>query len=419
MTIQDAQAIRLEDLDPAHVVDLDLGDDSIIKTKEILRLMREWAQKEPFYCTRSGVPIVVCGRYEDVKAVYSDTDDYSMVAPDLPGYYIFDFFAGLQAVAQMDGEDHLRVRRLMAPAFMPAGVNALKEATQKIVDEKLDAIEAKGDRFDVMADFAGDIITRVLLDAAFSLTEEQQRAFERAHEGFATMVDLGPDDEYPTEFMALMINHREMMMGVIEDRRRNPTNDVLGKLISATYEEDRLSNEELFGQINALCGAALGTTTSSFGNAMLVLGRNPDQLELLKSDMSLLDSAVSECLRYQSTGYFAFPRYAKKDTVLNGVKIPKDIPVLASSQGAHFDPTMFPDPDRFDIRRNPQGILTFGIGPHHCVGNRLGRMVIQTSLESMLKRFPKLRLEDPAFEPEYKANFFGELTPKTVPMLIN
>lgn len=412
-----ALQIRQADLDPSNVVDLDLGDESV--RQAAMRLMPEWANRKPFYCERRGLPVAVCGRYRDVKAVYLDGETYSVVAPKLDGYEIFDLFGGVESVLQMEGARHDRVRRLMNPAFMPVSINALKDSIQTIVDDKLDDIEAAGDGFDAMTDFAGDMITRVMLDATLQLTPDEQRAFTRVHDSFSLIAGLAPGQPYPAEYVEAGQALHGVMMGIIAQRRKRPREDFISALITARDQgDDRLSDEELFGQINSICAAAQGTTASSIGAALLNLGRRPDQFEALKGDPSLLDSAVEECLRFQSSGYFTFPRFATVDTELGGVAIPKGMPVFASGEAANYDPDEYPDPTRFDIRRNPKTILTFGSGAHHCIGNRLARLVIRTSLASMMRRFPDLRLADEAFEPVY-GGMFGELYPQSIPMRIH
>ncbi|ALG91671.1 hypothetical protein TQ29_17600 [Actibacterium sp. EMB200-NS6] len=413
---EQATGPRLEDLDQQYYIDLDLAEESVRQNG--IQHMRDWAKRGPFYCNRRGIPVVVCGRYADAQEVYLNPDVYSVEMPPIPGYEIFDFFGGLKAVAQMDGADHARIRRLMMPAFMPAGVKALEEATAKIIEAKLDAIEANGDTFEVMSDFSGDIIGHVLLGAAFNLTPEQQNAFKRAHDSFGLIMGLAPGEPYPQEFLESAGALQQVMMEILEDRRKNPTNDMIGKMVHARDNDDKLTDEELFGQINAVCGAALGTTATSIATALLNLGRHPDQFDMLKADPSMTDMAVTECLRYQSTGFFTFPRYATRDTELAGVKIPKNMVVLASAQATNYDPAVYDKPETFDIKRNPQAIMTFGAGAHHCIGNRLARMVIRKSLEQMMARFPNLRLADPDFDPVYQG-MFGEMAPDRVPMQTN
>ncbi len=126
---------------------------------------------------------------------------------------------------------------------------------------------------------------------------------------------------------------------------------------------------------------------------------------------------MEECLRIASNGYFTFPRVATRDTEVGGTKILKSMVVRPSPQAANYDPEVFPDPMRFDIHRRPKRIMAFGAGPHHCIGNILGRTTITIAIRRMLARFPRARLADPDFVPSY-GGAVGELRLNALPMKI-
>jgi cytochrome P450 len=121
------------------------------------------------------------------------------------------------------------------------------------------------------------------------------------------------------------------------------------------------------------------------------------------------------CLRLGSNGYFTFPRIAARDTEVGGTRILKGMVVRPSPLAANYDPDVFPDPKRFDIHRKPKRILSFGAGPHHCIGNILGRTTITIAIRRLLARFPKARLIDPGFTPVY-GGAVGELRLQSLPM---
>jgi cytochrome P450 family 142 subfamily A polypeptide 1 len=133
--------------------------------------------------------------------------------------------------------------------------------------------------------------------------------------------------------------------------------------------------------------------------------RNPD----------LIRDAVEECLRIASNGYFTFARIATRDTEVGGTRIVKGMVVRPSPLAANYDPEVFPDPLRFDIHRRPKRILSFAVGPHHCVGNILGRTTITIAIRRLLARFPKARLVDTDFVPVYGGSV-GELRLQNLPM---
>ncbi|MDB6063560.1 MAG: hypothetical protein JWM78_3663 [Verrucomicrobiaceae bacterium] len=407
--------IRLADLDQANILEVDVADE--VLRQNALSLMADWVTRKPLYCVRRGLAAVICARAKDVSEVLMDDGQrFSVVAPKIEGYEIFDLFGGVESVLQMDGARHSRIRGLMQPAFTPRAVNALLGAIQQIVTDKIDAIERGSGFFDAMGDFCDDIITRVMLDATLQLTPPQQQAFTRVHNSFPLIMGIAPGEAYPEEYVEAGRALHQAVLEIIEEKRRHPREDFISNLVTARDgNDDKLSDEELVNQIYAVCAAAQGATAASLGAALLNLGRHPDQFDSLKRDPALVDSALEECLRYQSSGFLIFPRFATTDTEVGGVAIPKHMPVYVSAQAANFDPEKFPDPLRFDIRRNPQRIFTFGSGAHSCIGMRMARLVMRISLLSLMQRFPRLGLVDLDFEPVYGGNF-SELSPLTIPM---
>jgi len=160
---------------------------------------------------------------------------------------------------------------------------------------------------------------------------------------------------------------------------------------------------------------ALAATSRSAGGALYTLYTHDDQRAQLIRDPALIPDAIEECLRIASNGYFTFARIATRDTEVGGTAIRKGMIVRPSPLAANYDPTVFPDPLRFDIHRNPKRILSFAVGPHHCVGNILGRTTITIAIRRLLARFPNARLADPDFVPVYGGSV-GELRLQSLPM---
>jgi cytochrome P450 len=143
-----------------------------------------------------------------------------------------------------------------------------------------------------------------------------------------------------------------------------------------------------------LFSAGIGTVTATQGLCMLRLCRHPDQLKLLQQDPSLLNSAIEEIMRIDSLGNFRH-RYVVKDCVVDGVPLYRGMIVHLSYGASNYDPDFYPDPNKFDITRNPRDISTFGHGIHFCVGNALARSVLRTVVGRLVERFPNIRLADP------------------------
>jgi cytochrome P450 len=191
---------------------------------------------------------------------------------------------------------------------------------------------------------------------------------------------------------------------------------LISSLIAAHEEGDKLSDAELFGQINSIATAGIGTTANTLAGALMLLSRHPEQRDLLREDPTLIDGAIEECLRFHGPGIVSFVRFATMDTEVGGTRVHKDMPVYVSPLAAGFDPTAYEDPFRFDIHRKNRTQMVFGSGIHHCIGQRLARYVLRVALSAMLERFPDFRLVDPGFRPVYRG-LTGELAPLSVPMM--
>ncbi len=150
----------------------------------------------------------------------------------------------------------------------------------------------------------------------------------------------------------------------------------------------------MFGTLITLFAAGLGTIAGSLSLAIMRLSRNPDQLSLLQGDPSLINGATEECLRIDSIGNFRH-RFVVKDVVLGGTPLYRGMMAQVSMGASNYDPDYYPDPNRFDIRRNPRDISTFGYGAHFCVGHALARAVLRTGVLRIVRRFPCIRLADP------------------------
>lgn len=404
-------------IDPARFVDVDLVDENF-RQNALPDLLADWATRAPFYALRNRLPVMVCTRLRDVKEIYNHPDRFTVEIPPWPGYRVFDIFGGLENVLQMDGERHGRIRRLMTPAFTPQAVMRLEADIDRIIAGQIDQVASRGARFDAMDDFARPIVMAVLLDAALKLKPDQQAVFARMHDSIALATQFVPGEPFPDEFLAAVGEVIRITEEIVAERRERPGSDMISLLVTARDQGDALTEGELLGQINAICSAGIGTTAATIGGALLMLGKHPDQMDLLRAQPDLIDSAVEECLRRHGPGILTFVRFATEDTEIDGVPVFKDMPVMASIQAADLDPTEFPDPMTFDIRRNPRGIVAFGSGPHHCIGNRLGRLVMKKAILGLLQRFPGLRLADPAFKPVY-GGFPGELSLVSLPMRVN
>jgi cytochrome P450 len=402
-------------IDPNNMVELDPGSAEF--KAHAHRHMAEWARRPPFYAVAPGQrPQVIVGRYEDARRVFSDTETFASEMPRGPGWEAFNKAMDAQFVTQMDGAQHARVRRLLISGFSSRRVTQLEESIGKIVDRMLDKIEAKGPEFDAMGDFGAHLVVDALLEAMIDMDERRKAVFVAFHDLIPGTTYVKPGETWPPQLRAAFDRAMDEIKVIIEERRATPRSDFISDLVNARDQGDTLSDRELFDQIFGICGASLSATSRAAGGALYLLYTHDDQRRELIADPSLIPEAIEECLRLGSNGYFTFPRIATRDTEVGGTRIPKGTVVRPSPLSPNYDPDFFPDPLRFDIHRKPKRIMSFGAGPHHCIGNILGRSTITIAITRLLARFPNACLRDRDFKPVY-GGAVGELRLQSLPML--
>jgi cytochrome P450 len=320
--------------------------------------------------------------------------------PRGPGWEQFNKIMFAQFVTQMDGEQHARVRRLLMPAFSSRRIEQLQDRITRIVDGMLDRIEANGPKFDGMQDYGAHLVVDALLDAMVNMDQRRKAIFVAFHDVIPGTTYVKPGESWSPELRRAFDRTMEEVRAIIEERRVSPRSDFISDLVNARDQGDKLSDSELFDQIFGICGASLSATSRAAGGALYLLYTHPEQLDQLIRNPALIPDALEECFRLASNGYFTFPRIATRDTEVGGTPILKGMVVRPSPLAPNYDPDVFPDPTRFDIHRKPKRILSFGAGPHHCIGNILGRTTITIAIRSLLARFPKAH--------HYRGRYYGK-----------
>jgi pimeloyl-[acyl-carrier protein] synthase len=297
----------------------------------------------------------------------------------------------VQQMLFLDPPAHTRLRSLASQAFTPRRVEVLRAHIQEITDSLFDAVNDKG-RMDVIADLA-DPLPCIVTAEMLGVPVEDHRQLKAWSQDFAEM--LGNFQHNPDRALRILRTVEEMtayFRSAMQEQKSRPREGLVGSLMNAEISGDRLSEEEVIANCIVTMVGGQETTTNLIGNGVLSLLRNPDQLEKLRSDLSLIPSAVEELLRYESPSQHT-ARLAPEDTVLGGKQIRKRQAVIAVMGAANRDPERFPDPDRLDIARTDNRHLAFGWAAHFCFGAPLARIEGQIAFETMLRRFPNLALE--------------------------
>ena len=305
---------------------------------------------------------------------------------------------------QQDPPDHTRLRALVVKAFTARRVEDMRPRIQQVVDETLDRIIPQG-KMDLIEDFAFRLPVTIICDM-LGIPEEHRGAFyTRARVGGRILDPVPLSPEEIKEANAGSVMSAMYFQQLFELRRKNPGDDLTTQLVQAEEDGSKLSNEELTANIILLFGAGHETTVNLIGNGLLALHRNPDQLALLKANPNLINNAIEEFLRYNSSVQMT-GRVALEDIDdLGGRKIPKGEGVLCLLGSANHDPAVYPDrPGSLDITRPNVKPLSFGGGIHFCLGAQLARIEAEIAISTLLRRLPDLRLDD-AVNPEWRPTF--------------
>jgi cytochrome P450 PksS len=334
-------------------------------------------------------------RYDDVMTVLRDTDRFVNNRRNAGGRdsrLVSALTLGIdRTMVMQDGADHRRLRDLVHKAFTPARVAALESRIQRIVDELLDRAAVRGE-LDLIADLALPLPVTVISEM-MGVAERDRASFNRWMRG---VLDL--DGSGPLELLAdvpNLIQLRRFLRRLIDDRRLHRGDDLLSAMIAAEEAGDRLSFEELVGSTFVLLLAGHETTVNLIGNGMLALLDNPEQLARLRLHPELIEPAVEELLRFGNPVQINAPRYARVDTDIAGVAIPRGASIAPILASANRDEAQFPDPDRLDIDRKPNRHVAFGFGVHYCLGAPLARLEGRVAFSALANRYPEISLAIP------------------------
>ena len=292
---------------------------------------------------------------------------------------------------QQDPPTHTRLRRLVSRAFTPRAINALRDSIQRIVDDCLDRVAGRGG-MDVIADLALPVPSTVICEMLGVPVADRDRFTVWTSQATHGLAAGTAEPEVIERAAAAGMSLAAYFQELIEVRRKSLTDDILSGLIRAEEEGgDRLSGPELISQSIGLLIAGFETTIGLIGLGVRSLIQHPGELEKLRARPELIGTAVDECLRFDGPILFTV-RVVHADVEFGGKTIPKDSRVWAVLAAADRDPEVFPDPDRFDVARQPNDHLAFGGGAHFCLGAHLARLEGQIAIGTLVRRYEDLTL---------------------------
>ena len=303
---------------------------------------------------------------------------------DMPNHSKYVQFSLLDS----DGDVHFRLRKLVLGMFTGRYIQRYRPMIQRYVDELLDTLLEKQN-----IDFVRDLASHVpghIIGNVLGVPDEDCPQLRVWSENVVQFFDVGRTDEDKKLAESATTEFYEYLVELISIRSKRPKEDLVSTLIEARKAGD-INETELISTCMLILMAGHGSTIDVMGSGMNALLRNRDQLERLRQDPSLIQTAVQEMFRYESPLPF-FHRYVTEDTEVLGKTYPKGTTFGLLYGSANRDPQHFPNPDKFDVSREPNRHIAFGRGAHLCLGNHLSRLDMEIVFLSLLDRTKTIEL---------------------------
>lgn len=341
-------------------------------------------------------------RYDDVCALFTDP---RLSAGRIKGFVnavpaaLRDEVRGLAPffeswLMMRDGAEHGRLRRRLHTGFNTAAIKALRGPIERMAEDLLERRLGEGS-LDISGDFALLLPAYVLSDFVGAPSEDRDRFVEWSL-GFVDFFNKIPITEDATKSMiATAAEMMEYIRALLAQRRSDPGEDFLGTMADLAASEGGVTEEEIVGNTMLLLLAGHLPVRNLIGNAIWLLLSHSDQGAVVRHDLSLLSAALEETLRYEPP-VTLIPRITLEEVELRGETIPAGSIVQLSIAAANRDPNRFPDPDVFDVARDARGVLSFGHGPHGCLGARLAREQSLIALRVLFARLGDMGIDERA-----------------------
>ncbi len=290
----------------------------------------------------------------------------------------------------MDEPDHSRLRTLVDRAFRRDFISGLEPRIQAIADSLARKMFTESAEPDLVASFAGKLPLEVICEL-LGIRVEDRAMFGNWAESLTRI------DGIFTALKAMrpILKMKDYVAGEIERQRSDPGEGLIGQLVAMQKSGEAISNDEMIAMVFLLLVAGHQTTTHVLSGGIFELLCQSKQKQWLLEDLSRLPLAVEEILRHVSAVQFSKPRNVRRDCMVEGVALKKGDVVMAMIVAANGDPSVIDAPHRLDLSRKPNRHVSFGAGPHFCLGHQLARMEIACALKALFGEYPDLKLAVP------------------------
>jgi cytochrome P450 len=347
------------------------------------------------------------------------TPEQRAQAPEMPE----EFRPLARSIISIDPPDHTRIRKLVQPTFTGRGMEAMRPGIQAVVDRLLDKAEreaaergesAPNRGMELIEALAYPFPVTVISDMLGIPSEDRGRI--RGWTENLLRVDRGRDKAMEESVRQGLRDFSAYLQDLFARKRREPGDDMISRMVLAEEDDEVLTEEEILATVFLMYLAGHVTTVNLVGNGVVALLTHPEQLAKLQADPSLAKNVVEETLRYWGPVDFVGRRFATENLDVAGTPVARGEQVAVSLAAANRDPGRFADPEAFDIsREDANRHVGFGKGIHVCLGAPLARVEGQVAFETLIRRYPNLRLAVPADEIQWGGSFLRGF--RQVPLL--
>ncbi len=368
---------------------------------EFYKLVREQAPVMELPQAMPGGKLFLVTRYDLVMEILKDVEVFSsnfstlLAGREEPDEELQKIYAQgwpqVNTLLTADPPEHERFRVLVNKAFTTSRVKKMQNYIEQIVDELIDRFIDKGE-CEFVSELAVPLPIKVIA-TQLGVPQDDLHKFKKWSDSFIARLSRMTSKEQEIECAKDVVAFQHYFNNVIEERRKQPKDDIITDLVKAEVAGERsLNTAELLNIIQQLLVAGNETITNAIAGGMLILIQNPDQMVLVQKEPSKIENLVEEVLRLE-TPTAGMWRVVRQDTKLEGVQIPAGSLVMVRFDSANRDPAKFQDGERLDVcRQNAGSHVAFGHGIHFCVGAMLARKEMQVAYERLLLRLKNIRL---------------------------